>query len=116
MSIKGNVGQAVLGLAAFGDDSTVIDFSDRVAITAMSLHNTVATDRTVHFFESPDTTSASGTRIAVHTLPAGESVDLGEIIGQGYLPTQNIIAVVQTVGIADDLNVKLTYILYTGSS
>jgi len=116
MSIKGNIGQALIDLAAFGDDTTVLAFNDRVAVSALSIHNTTAADREIYFYESTDQTSANGERIAVHTLAGGASEDVGEIIGQGYASTQNIVAVVQTVGAAGDVNVKLTYIQYTGGS
>jgi len=116
MSIKGNIGQALVDLAAFGNDTVILDFTNRVAVSALSIHNTTAADREIHFFESTDQTSANGERIAVHTLAGGASEDVGEIIGQGYSSTQNIIAVVQTVGAAGDVNAKLTYIQYAGGS
>ena len=116
MSIKGNIGQAVLDLAVFSNDTVVLDFNDRVAVSALSIHNTSAADREIFFFESPDQTSANGKRVAIHTLAGGASEDVDEIIGQGYSSAQNIIAVVQTVGALGDVNAKLTYIQYTGGS
>ena len=116
MSIKGNVGQALVDLAAFGNDTVILDFADRVAVSALSIHNTTAASREIYFFESTDQTSANGERIAVHTLAGEASVDVGEIIGQGYSSTQNIIAVVQTTGALGDVNAKLSYTQYTGTS
>ena len=117
MTIKGNIGNLVIDLDAVSTDTTIFDFDNRIAVTAFSLHNTEASDREVFFFESPDTTSGSGKRIASHVLGAGESIDVGEIIGQGYESNMNIIAVQQTAGAASgDLNVKFTYTSYTGGS
>lgn len=117
MSIKGNIGQVTTDIAAVSIDSVVLDFDNRVAVSALSIHNTTTTDREVWFYASPNLTSASGKRVARHTLAGGASEDVGEIIGQGYDPNENVIAVVQTAGaVSGDLNHKLTYIEYTGGS
>jgi hypothetical protein len=116
MATNGNVGQATLDIGAVSADTAVVNFSNRVAITAASLHNTTASDRAVTFYASPDTTSAAGKEIGVYTLAANRSEDVSEIIGQGY-ENENIIAVVSTGGaVSGDLNIKITYISYTGGS
>lgn len=113
MAIKGNIGQPALDLAVA--DTVVLDFTDRVAVTTLSLFNKSGAARVVTVFESPDLTSAAGKQIAVHTLATMTSVDIVEVIGQGYTPAQNIITTVDT-GSTGDVNAKLTYIQYTGSS
>jgi hypothetical protein len=116
MAIKGNIGQATLDIGAVSIDTAVINFANRVAITAASLHNTTASNRAVTLYASPDTTSASGKKIADYTLAANRSEDISEIIGQGY-EGENVIAVASTGGaVAGDLNIKVTYIQYTGDS
>lgn len=113
MSIKGNIGQPALDLATA--DTVVLDFTDRVSVTALSLFNKSGASRVVKFFESPNLTSASGKQVAVYTLATMASVDVAEIIGQGYAAAQNIVTTVDT-GSTGDVNAKLTYIQYTGSS
>lgn len=113
MSIKGNIGQPALDLATA--DTAVLNFTDRVAATALSLFNKSAGSRVVTFFESPNLTSASGKQIAVYTLATMTSVDVTEVIGQGYTAAQNIVTTVDT-GSTGDVNAKLTYIQYTGSA
>jgi hypothetical protein len=117
MSLKGNIGLAVADLAAVSVDTVLLDLTTRVAVTGLSIHNTLTADRLVYLYESPDATSASGKRIAAYTVAGAEAVDVNEIIGQGYESTMNIIAVQQTAGAAaGDLNAKLTYLNYTGTS
>lgn len=119
MSIKGNIGQESLDLAATGADTVVINFDTRVAITDCSLHNQGSIDAEVWFFSSPDLTSASGKRVAVSFLASNDVLSSRQIdeIRQGYEPTENIIAVVQTAAVsAGDVNIKITYTEYTGDS
>lgn len=113
MSIKGNIGQGVVDLDT--TDIVVLNFSSRVAVTSLSIYNGAGAARVVDFYESPNLTSASGKKIATHSLDSAASADVDEIIGQGYSSSQNIIAVVDT-GSLGDINAKLTYIQYTGSS
>ena len=93
MAIKSNVGRPLVSIGV--GDTTVLNPTaplDRIAVTACSLHNTDAAARTVTLWESPNLTSASGTEIAVYDIGPDESVDVGEIIGQGYAVGRNIIA------------------------
>lgn len=113
MAIKGNIGQPALDLAVA--DTVVLDFSDRVAVTALSLFNKSGASRVVKVYESPDLTSAAGKQIAIYTMATMTSVDIAEAIGQGYAATQNIVTTVDT-GSTGDVNVKLSYIQYTGNS
>ena len=85
MSIQSNVG---LGVTDIGTTDTALlnpaDPYTRQAVSAFSLHNTTVATITVTIYESPDLTSASGDQVAVHAVPPGDSVDVVEVIGQGY--------------------------------
>lgn len=119
MAIRTNIGLGVTDLGATGADVVLIQPStlgiERIAVTAMTLHETAGTATTVvNLFESPDLTSASGTRIAQVTLSADETLDVTAIIGQGYTTTQNIIANISTAAInAGDVNARTTVVTYT---
>lgn len=116
MAIRANIGLATTDLAAVSTDTVVFNQASRCSITGASLHNTLsAGDREVFFYESPNLTSASGKRIGVYTVAPGARTDVSSIIGQGYNSDQNIIAVQQTGASAlGDLNIKISYIEYTG--
>ncbi len=75
-----------------GDTTISNPLVNRIAITAFSVHNTTAGSITIDVYESPDTTSAAGKRIAQYAVGANASVDVVEVIGQGYTVGQNIIA------------------------
>jgi hypothetical protein len=117
MSIKGNLGQAVLDIGAVGVDTVLLDFDNRVAVTALSLYNTTGANADIEVYYSPDTTSASGKLIASQSIAAGEAWLPTEVIGQGFPVNENVIVVDTTGGaVAGNVNAKMTYINYTGSS
>ena len=119
MSITGDLGQDTLDLRASGQDTVVIGFTSRVAIYDVSLHNQGSVDVETWFYASPDFTSASGKRVAVTFLATNDVRSSYQIpeLRQGYSANENIIAVIKTPGIAEgDVNIKLTYTEYTGSS
>ena len=117
MSIQGNIGQNVLDLNASGVDTVLLDFNERVAVSQLSLFNVSGSNATITIYVSPDLTSASGKLVATEIIPSQESWGPKEIIGQGYGPEENLIVVNTTVGaLIGDVNAKLTYIEYTGSS
>lgn len=94
-------------------DTTISNPTDnRIAITAFSIHNTTAVSVTVDIYESPDLTSASGKRVAQYAVGANASVDVAEVIGQGYVVGENIIAVGSAVG----TNARYTFTDYTNAS
>lgn len=100
MAIKSNVGIPLVSIAV--TDTTLLNPVapvERIAVTACSLHNTTAAAITVTLWESPDLTSASGDEIAVYAIGGDESVDVEEIIGQGYAVGRNIIAQGSGVGV-----------------
>ena len=94
-------------------DTTIINISSipaytRYRVEAFNIHNTTGAPITVTFYYSPDTTSASGSEIAVITLGALENDDVNAIIGQGR--EDNIIAVATAVGV----NATMTYVGFGG--
>lgn len=100
MSIKSNVGIPLVSIAV--TDTTLLNPVapvERIAVTACVLHNTNAAARTVTLWESPNLTSASGVEIAVYVIGPDESVDVEEIIGQGYAVGRNIIAQASGTGV-----------------
>lgn len=110
MAIFGNFGLEVVSVAAA--DTTLVSNSalpdtERYAVSAMNVHNTTSTTKTISVYESPNLTSASGERVAQIKIPANSSKDIDQVIGQGY-ENLNIIAVADAIG----LNVKTTVILY----
>ncbi len=116
MSIIGNVGILTADINAEGVDTVVFDFTNRIAVSAFSIHNTLEFSRKVSVYASTDLTSANGKRVAVYEFSPDESFDINEVIGQGY-DEENIIVVQDTSGgAAGDLNFKLTYTNYTGGS
>lgn len=120
MSIKSGVSSAPTDLAAASNDTTLfaeLTSPSRAAITGMSLFNNAVASRIVDIYESPDTTSAAGEKIASYNIDANASVDVVELIGQGVSSGQNIIGRQTTGGAsAGDVNCKLTYTLYTAGS
>lgn len=100
MAIKSNVGIPLVSILT--TDTTLLNPVapvERIAVTASSLHNTNASARTVTVYESPNLTSASGTEIAVYDIGGFASVDIEEIIGQGYAVGRNIIAKASATGV-----------------
>jgi hypothetical protein len=120
MAIKGNNSEGLLELAAASSDTTLLLPTvafNRWAVTAAVLHNVSAANRIVEIYESPNTTSASGTLTATYTLAADETVLIEEIIGQSYEPAMNIIGRQTTGGAsAGDVVARLTYTSYDGDS
>jgi hypothetical protein len=90
------------GLIAVGtSDTTVIQLPfgvERVGVTAASVHNTTGANRVLTLWESPNLTSASGSVIAEYTVLPDSSVDIQEVLGQGYENT-NIIAQASSAGL-----------------
>ncbi len=119
MAIQSNLSAAPTNLNASTDTTLVaaVTGTSRQAITAFSLFNTAAAARVIDLYESPDTTSASGKKIASYNIPANYSADVVEMIGQGLSAGQNIIGKQTTGGAsAGDLNSKYSYTLYTAGS
>ncbi len=114
MAIKGNVGTGIIAILA--SDTTLLDAAsgtrERAAVTAAYMHNTSASTVTVNIYISPDLTSASGAIIDTYSMNAGSTMDISGIIGQGFGPTNNIIA----VGSGTGINAYLTIIEYTAGS
>jgi hypothetical protein len=100
------------GLIPVGtSDTAVIQLPfgvERIGVTAASVHNTAGANRVLTLWESQNLTSASGTVVAVYTVPANSSVDIQEVLGQGYENT-NIIAQGSSAG----LNFRSTGTTYT---
>lgn len=120
MAVRGNVSDGLVELAAASSDTTLLQPTvafNRWAVTAAVLSNTQAANRVVELYESPNTTSASGTLITTYTIAANSTVLVEEIIGQSYESGQNIIAV-QTTGGASlgDVVSRITYTTYDGES
>lgn len=114
MTIKSNVGVAAVSILT--TDTTLLNPVaplERIACTAMSLHNTdAAANITVTLYESPNLTSASGKEIAVYRLGPFSSADVNEVIGQGYAVGRNIIAKASATGV----NAVSTVTNYDGGS
>lgn len=118
MAIRTNISPAPVQLAAASTDTTLLAAvaSSRLAITGMSLFNNAAAARIVDIYDSSNTTSASGIKIASYTIDLNSSVDVVELIGQGVAVTRNIIGRQTTGGaIANDVNCKITYSVYSGA-
>jgi len=121
MAIQSNLSVAPIDLVATATGDTTLIASvaspSRQAVTGFSLFNTQATARAVDIYESPNTTSASGKKIATYTIDALSSVDVVEIIGQGLSAGQNIIGRQTTSAAAlGDVNCKRTTTSYTAGS
>lgn len=100
MAIKSNVGIPLVNILT--TDTTLLNPVapvQRIAVTAAILHNTDPASRTVTVYESPNLTSASGKEVAVYAIGPGSSVDVEEIIGQGYAVGRNIIAKATGTGV-----------------
>lgn len=109
MTIRSGIGLPVLDIGT--SDTTVLDITvdARKLLTAFSIHNTTATAIEVTLWESPNTTSASGDQIAVYSIAGNTSIDVQEIIGQGYDDSRYIIA----QGDAAGCNRVVTFTEYT---
>jgi len=95
-----------------GDTTVLNPLVNRVAVTSFSIHNTTAGAVVVDVYESPDSTSAAGERIAQYSVGANSSIDVIECIGQGYIVGQNLIAVGAGVG----TNARLSQTDYTNAT
>lgn len=118
MAIRSFISPAPIALAAAATDTTLLAAvtGSRFGITGMSIFNTTAsTVLAVDFYDSSNTTSASGTKIASYILDGNTSVDVVELIGQGVAATRNIIGRVTTGGATlGQLNCKISYTQYSG--
>lgn len=106
MTIKGNVG--IGSISVLAADTTIYDppaSVERYAVSAFSVHNTTGAAVTVSIYNSPDLTSASGVRNAQYAVPANQSVDIVELIGQGFSSSRNIIAVGSAIGLRATMSV-----------
>lgn len=114
MAIKSNVSIPITDVLT--TDTTVLNPIapiERLVCTAMSLHNTSASlNTTVTLYSSPNLTSASGKEVAVYSIGPLSSVDVNEIIGQGYPVGRNIIAKSNNLGV----NIMSTVTTYDGGS
>lgn len=108
MPIKSGVGTGVISVLAA--DTTILDTTDRVLITASSCHNTNAAGVTVTFYISPNLTSASGKVVDKVVLATNETKDVSGIIAEGYVAAENIIA----VGTLTGVNCTTTFVQYSG--
>jgi hypothetical protein len=119
MAIRSNISPAPIALAAVSTDTTLLAAvtGSRFGITGMSIFNTTAsTDLTVDIYDSSNTTSASGTKIASYIVGGNSSIDVVELIGQGVAATRNIIGRQTTVGATSgQLNCKISYTQYSGA-
>lgn len=121
MAVKVNISSGVQQLAASTADKSVHSQAVRTAITAFSIYNTLAINVNFTVYESPDGTSAAGEPVANITLgPVGaedDSVDVPEVIGQGYAATIQLIVVINTAAVSlGELLAKVTYSQFTGDS
>ncbi len=121
MAVKVNLSDGAQQLAVSSADKVVHSNANRSAITAFSIYNTLAINVSFTVYESPDDTSAAGEPIAQKTIgPVGgqdDSVDIPEVIGQGYAANQRVIIVINTAGVVlGDLLANLTFTTYTGES
>lgn len=116
MAILGNLTSGAQDLNAVSVDTVLHSISNRTAVVAFSIFNTQASERTIDIYESPDDTSASGTRISTYTMQEGDSAIVIESIG-GFSAGSRIIGVQTTGGASSgDLNAKITYTEYTDGS
>lgn len=120
MAIKSGISPDVIDLAAAASDTTLLAeaLNTRFAVTSLSIFNTTAsTQLAVDFYESPDGTSAAGKKFASYILEGNTSIDVVEVIGQGFAQGQNLIGRQTTGGAtAGQLNAKITYTSYTAGS
>ena len=118
MTIKSNISDPVTDLGAQSADTVLFDKTARTLITAFILHNLVeGEDREVFIYISPNSTSASGTRVEVLTLAPDEEMDVNSMLGQGLTGDEQVIAVQQTTGaLLGEVVSKITYTEYTGGS
>lgn len=117
MAIRSNISPAPVQLAAVSTDTTLLAAitDSRLAITGMSLFNNAAAPRVVDIYDSSNTTSASGVKVASYSIDANTSVDVVELIGQGVAATRNIVGRQTTSGAAlNDVNCKITYTNFSG--
>lgn len=94
MAIRGNIGVSAQEIINPGDTHLVniTGSVERIAITAASLYNNSGAAVQVNLFESPDATTASGTKIDQISVPANGTISVGSLLGQGYSAAQNIVA------------------------
>ena len=121
MAVKVNLSSGVQQLAASAADKVVHNETNRTAITAFSIYNTLAINVSLTVYQSPDNTSAAGEPVANHTLgPTGsedDSIDIPEIIGQGFLANRRVIVVINTGAVSlGDLLASVTFSQFTGDS
>ena len=108
MTILSNLGNPVVELTAAADILAVVTTA-RISIGAMNVKNNTAGDVEIDFYISTDATSANGQIVATHSLSAGASTDVFNIIGQGYPISKFIVAVSAT----SNLWLSTTYTEYT---
>lgn len=121
MAIKVNLSSGVQQLAASTDDKSVHEQAVRTAVTAFSIYNTLEFNVNLTIYASPDSTSAAGEPVADITLgPTGsedDSVDVPEVIGQGYAAGIQLIVVINTAGVLlGELLASVTFSQFTGDS
>lgn len=121
MAVQVNLSDGVQQLAASAADKVAHNKTDRTGITAFSIFNTLAINVSFTVYESPDNTSAAGEKIAQKTVgPVGgqdDSVDIPEVIGQGYAADIRVIVVIDTAAVSlGELLANVTYTKYTGES
>ncbi len=113
MTIKANIGIPVIAIGV--TDTTILQPAlplNRRAVTSFVIHNEDNTATvTVTLYESPNTTSASGSELAVYVVGPNASVDVTEFI-QSFPVGRNIIAVADVAG----GNARLTVTDYTDPS
>ena len=110
MSIKGGIGIGVITVPSTTDTAIFQPLSgERMLVSSCSVNSTAAVVLSV--YESPDTTSGSGTLVQTITLASGDRVDIASVIGQGYEST-NIIVNASAAG----CTIRGTYTHYTGDS
>jgi len=107
MSIRSNLGTGPIAVLT---TTTVLHETDpnieRIAVSALSVHNTTGSAITVSFFISD--TLTGGVRVEQLTLRGNGSLDANALIGQGY-ESQNILAIASAAGV----NAALTRVEYT---
>ena len=119
MAVQSGLSSAPIGLNASTDTTLASGGTTptRALLTGFSLFNTSAGTRAIDLYESPDTTSAAGKKIATYTIGTLMSQDVVELIGAGLSSGQNIIGKQTTGGAsANDINAKVTYTQYTVGS
>lgn len=97
-----------IGDAIIIDGQGSIINNNRYAVSSMSLHNPAGgTDIIVRLFRTADNTSAGGVEVAAHSIRPGQSIDITEIIGQGYIAGTSIVALADSAGTNVDSTVTI---------